>query len=68
MRNYSANLARTIKQLYEKATSAVQMNGSMVENNSWSNAKMSSVTHPRQHFSRTDDALEEYDGRHRCSS
>ena len=29
--NISANLIRTIEQLYDKATSAVQMNGSIVE-------------------------------------
>ena len=29
--NISANLARTIEQLYDKAASAVQMNGSIVE-------------------------------------
>ena len=55
--NISANLVRTIEQLYDKATSAVQMNGSigeMVQNNSRSKARMSSVTHPLQHFSRTD--------------
>ena len=52
----SANLVRTIEQLYDKATSAVQMNGSIGEwkNNSRSKAEMSSVTHPLQHFSRTD--------------
>ena len=55
--NISANLVRTIEQLYDKATSAVQMNGSIGE---WfrttvgSKARMSSVTHPLQHFSRTD--------------
>ena len=54
--NY-ANLVRTIEQLYDKATSAVQMNGKhrrMVQNNTRSKARMSSVTHPLQHFSRTD--------------
>ena len=55
--NIDANLFRTIERLYDKATSAVQMNGSigeMVQNNSWSKARMSSVTHPLHHFSRTD--------------
>ena len=44
--NISANLVRTIKQLCDKATSAVQMNGSIGQNNSRSKARMSSVTHP----------------------
>ena len=55
--NINANLVRTIEQLHDKATSAVQMNGSigeMVQNNGQSKARMSSVTHPLQHFSRTD--------------
>ena len=55
--NINANLVRTTAQLYEKATSAVQMNCSIGE---WFRttvgvkARMSSVTHPLQHFSRTD--------------
>ena len=56
--NISANLVNTIEQLYDKATSAVQLTGSIGE---WfrttvrvRQARMSSVTHPRQHFSRTD--------------
>ena len=54
--NVSANLVCTIEQLYDKATSAVQMNGSIGEwfRTSRSKARMSSVTHPLQHFSRTD--------------
>ena len=57
--NISANLVRTIDQLYDKATSAVQTNGSigvaaMIQNNSRGKARMSSVTHPLQHFSPTD--------------
>ena len=52
--NISANLVRIIEQLYDKATSAVHMNGRMVQNNSRSKARMSSVTHPLQYFSRTD--------------
>ena len=52
--NISANLVRTFEQLYDKATSAVQMNGSIEEWFSRSNARMSSVTHPLQQFSRTD--------------
>ena len=54
--NISANLVRTIEQLYDKATSAVQMNGSIGEwfRTSRSKARMSSVTHTLQHFSRTD--------------
>ena len=64
----SANLVRTIEQLYDKATSAVQMNGinrRIVQNNSRSKARMSSVTHPLQHFSPQimSDALEEHDGK-----
>ena len=46
--NISANLVRTINQLYDKATSAVQMNGSiyrrMVQNNSRSNCHPPSST------------------------
>ena len=55
--NISANLVRTIEQLYDKATSAVQMNGSIGE---WFRTTVGvrqgcpSVTHPLQHFSRTD--------------
>ena len=53
--NINANLVRTIEQLYDKATSAVQMNGSIgVQNNSRSKARMPCVTHPLQHFSRMD--------------
>ena len=40
--NISANLVCTIEQLYDKATSAVQMNGSIDQ----SKARMSSATHP----------------------
>ena len=55
--NISANLVRTIEQLYDKATSAVHdkwQHRRMVQNSSRSKARMSSVTHPLQHFSRTD--------------
>ena len=56
--NIGANLVRTTEQLYDKATSAGQMNGSinlrLVQNNSWNKARMASVTHPLQHFSPTD--------------
>ena len=52
--NISANLVSTIEQVYDKAIRAVQMNGRMVQNDSRSKARMSSVTHPLQHFSRTD--------------
>ena len=58
--NISANLVRTIEQLYDKTTRAVQMNGSigeMVQNNSRSKTRMSSVTHPLQYVSRTDHVL-----------
>ena len=51
--NISANLVRTIEQLYGKATSEWKRRR-MVQNNSRSKARMSSVTHPLQHFSRTD--------------
>ena len=66
--NISANLVRTTEQLYDKATSAVQMNGinrRIVHNNSRSKARMSSVTHPLQNFSQQiiSDALEEHDGK-----
>ena len=54
----SANLVRTIEQLYDKATSAVQMNVSIGE---WFRTTVGekqgcllSLTHPLQHFSRTD--------------
>ena len=55
--NISANLVRTIEQLYDKATSAVQMNDSIGE---WLRTKVgvrqgcSLVTDPLQYFSRTD--------------
>ena len=41
------------------------INRRMVQNNSRSKARMSSVTHPLQHFSRQimSDALEEHDGK-----
>ena len=63
--NISANLVRTIEQLYDKATSAVQMNGRVVQNNSRSKARMSSVILPPQHFLERimSNALEEHDGR-----
>ena len=50
--NISANLDRTIEQLYDKGTSAVQLNGitGNVSNNSWSKARMSSVIKRLQHF------------------
>ena len=51
--NITINPIRTIEHLYDKATSAVQMNGKhgrMVQNNSRSKARMSSVIHPLQHF------------------
>ena len=49
----------TIEQLYDKATSAVQLNGSigdrrMVQNNSRSKARISIASHSFQHFSLTD--------------
>ena len=46
----------TIGQLYDKATSAAQMNGGIGEwfRTSRSKARMSSVNHPRQHRSQTD--------------
>ena len=48
--NISANLVRTIEQLYDKALSVVQINGSMGE---WfrSKARMSSVSQTLHHFS-----------------
>ena len=54
--NINANLVCIIEQLYDKATSAVQMIGSMgvVQHNSQSKARISSVTHLLQHFSPTD--------------
>ena len=54
--NISATLFRTTEQLYDKATRAVQMNGSMDEwlRTSQCKARMSSLTQPLQHFSRTD--------------
>ena len=63
--NISANLVRTIEQLYDKATSAVQMNGRVVQNNSRSKARMSSVILPLQHILERimSNALEEHDGR-----
>ena len=66
--NISANLVHIFEQLYNKATNAVQMNGSIGEwfnNNSQSKATMSSVTHPLQHFLDRimSDALEEHDGK-----
>ena len=66
MRNYniSANLVRITEQLYDKATSAVQMNVSIGEwfttTNSRIKAKISSVTHPLQHFSRTNVSIGEW--------
>ena len=58
--NTNANLVRTTEQL-DKATSAVQMNGSIGEwfrtcDNSQSKARMSSVTYPLRYFPRTDHA------------
>ena len=54
--NISTSLVRTTEQLYDKATSAVQCSPwqhlRMVQNNSRSKARMSSVTNPLQHFSR----------------
>ena len=54
--NISANLVRTIEQLFETSTSAVQMNGSMgvVQNNSRSKTGMSSITHLLQRNSQPD--------------
>ena len=66
--NISANLVRTIEQLYDKATSAVQMNGSIGE---WLRITVGvrqgcllSLT-LFNFFSQTDrsDALEEHDGK-----
>ena len=52
--NISANLVRTIEQLYDKAISPGEwQHRRMVQNNRRSKARMSSVTHPLQHFSRT---------------
>ena len=53
--NISANLVRTTEQLYDKATSAAPMNCSIGEwfRTSRSKARMSSATHPLQHYSRT---------------
>ena len=51
------NLVCTTEQLYDKATSEVQINGSMgkmVQNQIQSKAWMSFVAHPHQHFSTTD--------------
>ena len=57
--NISANLVRTIEQLYDKATSAVQMNGSIGE---WFRTtvgvRQGCLLSPT-HF----DALEEHDGK-----
>ena len=61
--SFKANLVSTIEQLYEKTTSAVQINGSterMVQNNHWSKARMSSVTHPLNIFLKW--IMEEHDG------
>ena len=52
--NINANLVCTIERLYGRATSAVQYRN-MIQNNSRSKARMSSVTHPLQYFSRTDN-------------
>ena len=62
--NLSVNLVRNIEQLYDKAASTVQMNGSMgkwFKNNSLSKARISSVNIP-QHFSRANHVrcLEEH--------
>ena len=65
--NISANLDRTIEQLYDKATSAVQMNGSMGE---WFwttvRARQGCLLSPTINIilGRTmSDALEEHDGK-----
>ena len=63
--NISANLVRTTEQLYDKATSTDEwQHRRMVQNNSRSKARMSSVTHPLKHFPKwiMSDALEEHDG------
>ena len=62
--NISANLVCTIEQLYDKATSEWQ-HRRMVQNNSRSKARMSSVTHPLNIFHEwiMSDALEEHDGK-----
>ena len=48
--NISTNLTKVIKNLYNKATSAVLFNGSIV----WSPTGMSTLTHPLQHISGKD--------------
>ena len=64
--NISANLVRTIEQLYDKATSAVQMNGSIGE---WFRTiigvRQGCLLSPTLFniFSRTDHAQEEHDGK-----
>ena len=55
--NISANPVRTIEQLYDKGYKCSPdewQHRRMAQNNSRSKAKMSSVTHPLQHVSRTD--------------
>ena len=49
--NINANLVHTIEQLYDKATSAVQMNGSIGE---WFRTTVGVRQGCLQHFSRTD--------------
>ena len=50
----SANLVRTIEQLYDKCSPDEWQHRRMVQKNSRSEARMSSVTHRLQHFSRAD--------------
>ena len=65
--NISANLVCTIEQHYDKAINAVQMNGNIGEwfRTSQSKGRLSSVTHPFQHFLERimSDALGEHEGR-----
>ena len=66
--NISANLVRTLEQFYDKATSEVQMNGSMGERFRATvgvrQGCLLLVTHPLQHFlEQMSDALEEHDGK-----
>ena len=59
--NNNANLIRVIENLYNKATSAVYLNGEnrrLVQNHSRSQTRLSALTDPFQHLLR-----ENYDGR-----
>ena len=64
--NNSANLVRTIETLYDKTTSAVQMNGNMGELFRTTVGGKDVFCHPPSStFSRTDhvDALDEHEGK-----